>query len=298
MPANKILKKKRNTKPPTLQELLQKLDKKRESDRKAQRKRYQNVKERVLLEKKMKRFQQDVAKAIRFSNQDRTALLLQFEDQSEKWGKFSLIGGKVKLQPLESFVLAYTFATSVIVSQRFLEFGISPRIVRMGYFPGASQFFTEKNLLYWRIEAPVSQRLIDGYCKLSESQAKVFRPALVLFTALLTTFLPVFPFKEFTPSFGLARIVPGSSFGLTVGEEDDLHRLTNEVTYRPNHVPKKPEEDEDEEEEDYGDLFGSEDERSTDGSDEVESSNEEETSDETESSDEAATSDEDDKYLF
>lgn len=251
-------------------------DKRKATNKKAQTKFFKNNKRFILVTRKMHRFILDVVKAIRLSNNNQTSLLLQFEDQLDKWEKI-VVGDNGGFTRLQSILICYTNATSVINSGRFLEKGMSPRVIPLCAFQGAKTFFEASRILSWRIEAAPAQPLIDNFCSLSTQDAVNIRPSLVLFTALLTTFCSSFPFpKKYQRDFNLEKIVFGS--GCAFGDEEDLGEGVNQITFRRNHVPRNPEEDEDEEldkmEGDYGDLFGSSDELTDAGGEDDDSDSE------------------------
>ncbi|KAL0582398.1 hypothetical protein ABG067_007750 [Albugo candida] len=235
---------------------------------------YQNKKRYINGSGKMHRFKTDVVNAIRLSNSDQMSLLLQFEMELVKWKSFVLgDGGSFTL--LQSIILCYAYATTVITCNRFLEFDIAPRIVYIGFFSGAKAFFEKCRILFWRITAPPAQDLVNRFCSLSGVESRKFRPALVLSTALLVTFCSTFPFEEkYMVSFELREFLCGSGFG--AGDEDDLEESVNDSTLRLNHTPTDPAQDEEfmNDEEDYGDLFDSDDEVSGDDDEEEDDSSE------------------------
>ncbi|KAL0582318.1 hypothetical protein ABG067_007831, partial [Albugo candida] len=238
-------------------------DKEKTRISKAQTTYYVNHKRFILGSTKMERFKYAVVDAIRLANKDQYSLLLQFEVELMKWKGIVLEeGGGFSL--LQSIIICYTYATTVIISDRFLENEISPRIIPLCSFSGAKLFFEENRILFWRIEAAPAQSLINKFCKLSVGHARVVRPALVLFTALLVTFSPKFPFEEkFEQTFDLRHFVCGTGFA--AGDEDDLGEEVNQATFR-NVAPTNPAEDDEamEDEVDVGDLFCSDDENTVD----------------------------------
>ncbi|KAL0582399.1 hypothetical protein ABG067_007751 [Albugo candida] len=181
----------------------------------------------ILPKAKIHRFKLSVKSAIESANNYSEVLAILFEKELEKW---ETVPGNFTIP--QAMRLCYTHASSFIVNNgQFLKVEVEPKVVRLARFPGAKEFFDSKRLLPLINQPLPTQDLISKFCLIFDKEKSPVRDSLVFFTALLISFLPVFPFNDkyksklgfkYLPSFSEdASLQPGE---LLEEEEEDEER--------------------------------------------------------------------------